>query len=160
MTEDKHQLDAFATPGLLLKAAREKQGMTEREAADSLNLMPNYVEILERDDYKSLRSPPFARGYVKAYGRMLGLHEETLMSVFDQINVVTPIQNERRKDTRPAQFQRTGFGVVVGLGVLLLLVVALWWVKEDSAKLSFSKSNQDASSFYRDASQFGARGDK
>jgi len=39
-------------------------------------------------------------------------------------------------------------------------VVALWWVKEDSAKLSFSKSNQDASSFYRDASQFGARGDK
>jgi cytoskeletal protein RodZ len=153
VTEDKHQLDAFATPGLLLKAAREKQGMTEREAADSLNLMPNYVEILERDDYKSLRSPSFARGYVKAYGRMLGLHEETLMSVFDQVNVVTPIQNERRKHTRPVQFQRTGFGVVIGLGVLLLLVVALWWVKEDSAKLSFSNSNQDAS-------QFGARGDK
>ena len=73
--------------------------MTEREAADRLNLMPNYVGILERDDYTSLRSPPFARGYVKAYGRMLGLHEETLMAVFDQTTVIAPIKNEKRKDT-------------------------------------------------------------
>ena len=101
--------------------------MTEREAADRLNLMPNYVGILERDDYTSLRSPPFARGYVKAYGRMLGLHEETLMSVFDQTTVIAPIKNEKRKDTRPLQLQRTGLGVVIGLGVLLLLVVLLWW---------------------------------
>ena len=60
----------------LLRAAREAQGMTEREAADRLNLMPDYVGILERDDYQALRSPPFARGYVKAYGRLLGLMKQ------------------------------------------------------------------------------------
>ena len=160
MTEETVQLDAFTTPGSLLRTAREKQGMTEREAADRLNLMHNYVGILERDDYTSLRSPPFARGYVKAYGRMLGLHEETLMSVFDQVNVVTPIQNERRKDITPFQFQRTGFGVVIGLGVLLLLVVLLWWSKGDNAELSLSGSNKDTPLSCRDALQFGARGDK
>lgn len=127
MTDGAVQLDAFTTPGSLLKKARTAQGMSEREAADRLNLMPNYVAILERDDYKALRSPPFARGYVKAYGRLLGLDERHLMSVFDALNEAEPAQQEKRMATRPLQLQRTGLGVVVGLGVLLVLVVALWW---------------------------------
>ena len=68
VSNDVLQLDAFTTPGSLLKAAREKEGMSQREAADRLNLMPDYVGIIERDDYQALRSPPFARGYVKAMG--------------------------------------------------------------------------------------------
>jgi cytoskeletal protein RodZ len=121
------QLDAFITPGSLLKKARMAKGMSEREAADRLNLMPNYVAILERDDYQALRSPPFARGYVKAYGRLLGLDECHLMSVFDALNVAEPARQEKRMDTRPLQLQRTGLGVVIGLGILLVLVVTLWW---------------------------------
>ena len=86
MTDDAlQQVDAFTTPGTLLKAAREAQGIPEREAADRLNLMPDYVAILERDDYESLRSPAFARGYVRAYGKMLGLDEEQLLETFDQL---------------------------------------------------------------------------
>ena len=160
MTEDTVQLDAFTTPGSLLKTARKEQGLTEREAADRLNLMPNYVGILERDDYKSLRSPPFARGYVKAYGRMLGLHEETLMAVFDQLNAVALTQNPTLKDTRPLQLQRTGLGVVIGLGVLLLLGVILWLIKEDSSESSLSASSRVAGLFYSDVSQFETRSDK
>ncbi|MDZ7782286.1 MAG: helix-turn-helix domain-containing protein [Halioglobus sp.] len=78
------QFDAFSTPGSLLRAAREAQGMSEREAADRLNLMPDYVGFLERDEYQSLRSPPFARGYVKSYGRLLGLDEQQLLALFDE----------------------------------------------------------------------------
>lgn len=127
MTDGAVQLDAFTTPGSLLKKARKAQGMSEREAADRLNLMPDYVAILERDDYQALRSPPFARGYVKAYGRLLGLDEKHLMSVFNELNVAEPVQRRKRIETRPLQLQRTGRGVVIGLGVLLVLVVALWW---------------------------------
>ncbi len=130
MTDEAVQLDAFTTPGSLLKKARKAQGMSEREAADRLNLMPNYVAIIERDDYQALRSPPFARGYVKAYGRLLGLDEQNLMSVFDAVNVVDSAQQEKRIETRPLQLQRTGLGVVVGLGILMLLVVVLWWWEE------------------------------
>jgi cytoskeletal protein RodZ len=130
VTDEAVQLDAFTTPGSLLKKARTAQGMSEREAADRLNLMPNYVAILERDDYQALRSPPFARGYVKAYGRLLGLDERQLMSVFDAFNVAEPALQEKRMDTRPLQLQRTGLGVVIGLGILLVLVVALWWWEE------------------------------
>ncbi len=132
MTEEAaRQLDAFTTPGTLLRAAREAQGIGEREAADRLNLMPGYVAILERDDYQALRSPPFARGYVRAYGKMLGLDEVELLACFDQLRDSDPerqaAQTRQRVVTRPLQFQRTGLGVVIGLAVLLLLVLALWW---------------------------------
>ncbi len=127
MSERGVQLDAFATPGTILRSAREKQGLSAREAADRLNFMPDYVEILERDDYESLRSPPFARGYVKAYGGLLGLDVQHLLSVFDETIGQQSGNSKSRVETRPLQLQRTGLGVVIGLGVLLLLVAGLWW---------------------------------
>ncbi len=144
MTDEAVQLDAFTTPGSLLKKARMAQCISEREAADRLNLMPNYVAILERDDYQALRSPPFARGYVKAYGRLLGLDEQHLMSVFDAVNVVEPVQQEKRIETKPLQLQRTGLGVVIGLGVLLLLVLALWWWEQGRGGESLPLLNEGA----------------
>lgn len=144
MTDEAVQLDAFTTPGTLLRASREKQGMSEREAADRLNFMPDYVAILERDDYQALRSPPFARGYVRAYGRLLGLDEEHLMTVFDQVASTLPKQKSKRIETRPLQLQRTGFGVIIGLGVLLILVLTLWWWEEGRGDLTQPATSEQA----------------
>ena len=138
------QIDAFTTPGSLLKAARESQGMSEREAADRLNLMPDYVGILERDDYQALRSPTFARGYVKAYGRLLGLDEPYLLSVYDELKDASPKGKVKRIETRPLQLQHTGLGVVIGLGVLLLLFAGLWWWRGDGSQPSLSVANDEA----------------
>lgn len=108
--------------------------MTQREAADRLNFMPNYVAILERDDYSALRSPSFARSYVKAYGRLLGMDEQRLLSAFDASVAAVPTRGNKRAAARPLQLQRTGIGVVTGLGVLLLLVAALWWWEEGGGR--------------------------
>ena len=145
MTDDAlQQVDAFTTPGSLLKAAREAQGMPEREAADRLNLMPGYVAILERDDYQALRSPAFARGYVKAYGKLLRVDEEQLLSAFDRLRQADQPQEQKRIETKPLQLQRTGLGVVIGLGVLLLLVLALWLWRGDPEQLQGQSSQPQA----------------
>ena len=74
MTSDVSiQVEAFTTPGTLLRCARLAAGFSEREVEDQLNLMPGYVAILERDDYQSLRSPAFARGYVRSYAQLMKL---------------------------------------------------------------------------------------
>ena len=65
---------------------------------------------------------------MKAYGRLLGLDEQQLLSLFDQMGTVQVVRRKPRVETRPQQFQRTGVGVVIGLGILFLLVVALWWL--------------------------------
>lgn len=127
MTADTAAQSAgIRSPGSLLRSAREVQQLPEREVAEQLNLMPGYVDILERDDYQALRSPAFARGYVKAYGRLLGLDEARLLNTFDEYRT-TLVEQQRQVASQPLQLQRTGLGVLVGLTVLALLVLALWW---------------------------------
>lgn len=127
MTSDvSAQAEAFVTPGTLLRSARMDRGLSEREVADLLNLMPNYVGILERDDYAALRSPAFARGYVRAYGQLMGLDETELLAVFDEQRD-TQTEAKKRVETKSLQLQSTGLGVVVGLGILVILFAGLWW---------------------------------
>jgi cytoskeleton protein RodZ len=139
------QIDAFSTPGSLLKAARVAQGMSEREAADRLNLMPDYVGILECDDYASLRSPAFARGYVRSYGKLLGIDEGHLLQLFDEIEDGRPMAAPRRIETKPLQLQQTGLGVGVGLVILLLLAVLMrWWLGADETEVEMGAQGQEA----------------
>ena len=128
MSEDNcAQLDAFQTPGTLLKLAREKQELSQREVADRLHLMPGYPEIIERDEFQSLRHPAFARGYVKAYGKLVGVDEEQLLGAFDRLQAEAVAPAPRKIRTRPLQLQHTGLAVVIGLVLLVLLVLAIWW---------------------------------
>jgi cytoskeleton protein RodZ len=120
------QLDAFLTPGTLLKSAREAQQLSEREVADRLHLMPGYPAIIERDEFHALRHPAFARGYVKAYGKLLDVDEKRLLDAFDRLRAETTPE-PRKVRARPAQLQPTGLSVIVGLALLVLLVVAIWW---------------------------------
>ena len=127
MKEDSSpQLDAFLTPGTLLKTAREARELSAREVADRLHLMPGYPAIIERDDYKALRHPAFARGYVKAYGKLVGVDEKRLLDAFDRLRA-EEAPMPRKVRTRPLQLQSTGLSVIIGLVLLVLLVVAIWW---------------------------------
>ena len=113
----------------MLKAAREEQEISQREAADRLNWMPGYVAIVEQDDYSALRRPSFARGYVKAFGRLVGLDEERLMDAFESLENRADLASDvaKKAPRTPVQLQKTGLGVAVGLGSLSLLIAALWW---------------------------------
>ena len=134
---DEVQLDAFVTPGALLKTAREAKGMSEREVADRLNWMPGYTAIIERDDFQALRRPAFARGYVKAYGKMLGIDERQLLEAFDNLHDPQQRRSDKQSQSRqPLQLQRTGLGVVIGLVLLLLLVLVIWWWRAEPAATS------------------------
>lgn len=134
MSDEKDgQMDAFVTPGTLLKAAREELQLSEREVADRLHLMPGYPAIIERNDFRALRHPAFARGYVKAYGKLVGLDEDSLLSAFDRLLAQEDAPEPKKIRTRPLQLQPTGLGVVIGLVLLLLLVLAIWWFRAEPA---------------------------
>jgi cytoskeletal protein RodZ len=121
------QLDAFLTPGALLKAAREARDLSQREVADQLHLMPGYPAVIERDDFKALRHPAFARGYVKAYGKLVGVDEKRLLEAYDRLRAQEEAPAPKAVRARPVQLQHTGLGVIVGLFLLVLLVAAIWW---------------------------------
>ena len=127
MTSDvSQQVDAPVTPGTMLRSARLAKALSCREVEDQLNLMPGYVDILERDDYQALRSPAFARGYVRAYGQLMDLDEAELLEAFDHQRA-NLVEQKKRVETKSLQLQHTGTGVIVGLVILVLLFVGLWW---------------------------------
>jgi len=61
------------SPGATLRAARELQGWSIEEVAAELNLLPDLVEALERDDYSLTAGWTYAVGYLRNYARLVGV---------------------------------------------------------------------------------------
>ncbi len=118
-------------PGQILRAERESLGVTVREVADTLNLSMTVVQALEADDYDRLPGVVFARGYIRAYARLLDLDPVPLLEIFpSQVNgtdgsaaVHEPGMGEwvRR---RPGLVLSGLAALVVGL--LVIVAVSLW----------------------------------
>jgi len=68
--------------GSLLRAARELQGSSLQELADVTRISARYLEALESNNYSSLPSATFVRGYVREMARQLGLDEEAVTAGF------------------------------------------------------------------------------
>lgn len=123
-------------PGALLQAAREARGLSVAEAAARLKWLPDYIRVVERGDFQALRQPAFARGYVRAYGRVLGLDETQLLAAFDAVDALAKTPEPASRRSRPPQLQSTGAGIVLGLAVLALLTLGLWWAQTGQAASS------------------------
>tara|TARA_A100001037_G_scaffold219053_1_gene196973 strand:+ start:1883 stop:2713 length:831 start_codon:yes stop_codon:yes gene_type:complete len=74
--------DLAASPGQMLQRIREQKGITIDEVASSLNLRITVVEAIEVDDYSGVILPVYARGYLRAYAKYLGLDEEIVSDNF------------------------------------------------------------------------------
>lgn len=71
-------------PGQTLRMAREAEGMEVAEAARSLNMSESMLRNVEAGAFDKLNGHTFARGYVRAYAKLLGLDQEQLVSAFDR----------------------------------------------------------------------------
>ena len=118
--------------GASLRHARSAQGYSEEEVEERLNWLPGYVQLVEGDRYDELRRPSFARGYVVAYCRLLGIDDSEVLAAFDEFRSEwDPSVKPRRVVTRPLQLQHTGSGVVIGAVVMTIMVAGLWWWMQD-----------------------------
>ncbi|QJQ94485.1 MULTISPECIES: RodZ domain-containing protein [Halomonadaceae] len=120
-----------ASPGIILKHERERQGMSIEEAAVALNLRPAVVIGLESDRYEEVPVSAYRRGYLRAYSRMLGIDEKSVIAAYntqfggdETDRKVTPVHVTRPPSRIGAWlFKLVTLLVVVGLIGLTLL----WW---------------------------------
>jgi cytoskeleton protein RodZ len=119
-----------AGPGSTLRAEREALGVTLREVSETLNLSIGIIQSIEADEYERLPGPVFARGYVRAYARLLDLEPDPLLARSPQWDNVASDRHLTGPDSLREWLRRRP-GLVLGAGVLLLAVavaVAAVWL--------------------------------
>ena len=80
----------LASPGLLLRGAREARGLTIEEVADRLRLNVALVLAMEEDRLGLLGAPVFARGHLRNYAALVGVSEREVMDAFEAGEVPEP----------------------------------------------------------------------
>jgi len=70
--------------GALLKAEREKRGLSVREVMDATKISRRNVNALEEGNVGALPHPVYLKGYIKNYARLVGLDPEALSCVVDE----------------------------------------------------------------------------
>ena len=119
-------------PGARLRQAREaaKRGVGEISAA--LHLDPKIVEALEADSFDRLPPPAFVRGYLKGYARLLGLPPGPILEVYDRRGFEPPPLIPDATEAPQAHTSDLAVRLVTyGIGVMLVVLVVLWWRNQD-----------------------------
>jgi cytoskeletal protein RodZ len=70
------------TVGTMLKEARLARHLTYDEVEANTKIRAKFLEAIERDDFRSLPSLSYAKGFVKNYAEYLGLPSDEAMAFF------------------------------------------------------------------------------
>jgi len=72
-----------SSPGHQLSTAREAKGISLETVSESTGIPRNVLEALEANEWEKLDAPVYVRGYLRKYGRMLGLDQEALVKAYE-----------------------------------------------------------------------------
>jgi cytoskeleton protein RodZ len=119
----------LASPGLLLRAAREARGLAIEEVADRMRLNVALVLAMEEDRLGLLGAPVFARGHLRNYALLVGAPEREVMAAFEAGEVPEPtlLPTGGRAPvarTRPRRLWIAGFAVLAAAAAAALA----WWM--------------------------------
>jgi transcriptional regulator with XRE-family HTH domain len=71
---------SHAELGALLRAAREKKGLTLRDVQAELKIRQQYLRALEEGAWEEIPGETYARGFARSYGRFLGIDVDALLA--------------------------------------------------------------------------------
>ena len=88
---DVSNTPSLPTPGEMLKKAREKKNLSIDHVAKQLRLTTEYIEEIETDQYRQITSAAYARGYLRAYSRLVDLEDSQIIAAFDALNLLPQV---------------------------------------------------------------------
>jgi cytoskeleton protein RodZ len=120
----------LASPGLLLRGAREARGLSIEEVADRLRLNVALVLAMEEDRLGLLGAPVFARGHLRNYASLVGASEREVMDAFEAGEVPEPTFLPAL-DRAPIVRSRSRRVWIAGVVVVAAAAAAAlaWWMK-------------------------------
>ena len=123
--EDPNPLDSVLKkgPGPLLKGKREEMGLSHEQIAQTTKIRPHILQALEEEDWDSLPSSAFVKGFLRSYARALGLNEDVVANAYREVGEEKESQTEIGR--RPAHRKR---GKALYILSALLLLAGLFYL--------------------------------
>ncbi len=125
-------------PGETLRQARESNGWTLAEVALKLNLTSSSLSNLEAGAFDKLPGHTFARGYIRAYAKLLGMDQTLLVQQFDQCTGTDSQGSNVHALGRIEEPVRVSHTILRIVSLLLLIAVIgggfVWWQDQTSQR--------------------------
>ncbi|MDN5597376.1 MAG: helix-turn-helix domain-containing protein, partial [Pseudomonas sp.] len=123
-------------PGETLRQARESKGLSQAEVARKLNLTVSSLNNLETGAFDKLPGHTFARGYIRAYAKLLGIDQAVLVQEFDQFTGTDAQGSNVHGLGRIEEPTRVSHTILRIVSLLLLVAVVgggfVWWQDQAS----------------------------
>lgn len=125
-------------PGETLRQARESNGWSLAEVALKLNLTTTSLSNLEAGAFDKLPGHTFARGYIRAYAKLLGMDQAVLVQQFDQSTGTDSQGSNVHSLGRIEEPVRVSHTILRIVSLLLLIAVIgggfVWWQDQTSMR--------------------------
>ena len=132
-------------PGETLRQARESNGWSLAEVALKLNLTSTSLANLEAGAFDKLPGHTFARGYIRAYAKLLGIDQTVLVQEFDQFTGTDAQGSNVHGLGRIEEPTRVSHTILRIVSLLLLIAVIgggfVWWQDQASQRSKDLTSN-------------------
>ncbi|WP_257295581.1 RodZ domain-containing protein [Endozoicomonas sp. YOMI1] len=125
--QDAQQEEAIQTfaPGAVLAKARNCQGLSILEVAESLKITESYVKAIEESTFDMLPQAAFVRGYIRNYAKLVGLNGEDLVKDFDHFIGIDSLESPRLQGSKKLKPLRAHSAPSPVHALALLLLVSL-----------------------------------
>ncbi|KIP93922.1 RodZ domain-containing protein [Pseudomonas fluorescens] len=125
-------------PGETLRQARESNGWSLAEVALKLNLTVTSLSNLEAGAFDKLPGHTFARGYIRAYAKLLGMDQTVLVQQFDHSTGTDSQGSNVHALGRIEEPVRVSHTILRIVSLLLLITVIgggfVWWQDQTSQR--------------------------
>lgn len=125
-------------PGELLRQARENRGWSQAEVARKLNLTVSSLNHVETGAFDKLPGHTFARGYIRAYAKLMDLDQAALVEAFDRYTGTHAKGSDVHSLGRIEEPVRLSHNILRGVSLLLLVAVVgggfVWWQDQGSLR--------------------------
>ncbi len=131
---------AFAgvNPGEVLCKAREDNNWSQADVAGKLNLTVQALGYLESGAFSKLPGNTFARGYIRAYAKLLEIDQEPLVVAFDQLtgsNATGSSVHSLGHIEEPAHLAQNLLRIVSFSVLIALALASYFWWQERSQRI-------------------------
>ena len=117
--------NSIRKPGEILKEAREKLGLSQKDIAAQLNLKLEILDAVERNDNENLPASTYVRGYIRSYAKIVKEDGDALISLYENDaagppEIIPDIKDHSQASSADKPVKAVTYFITFALALLLI----------------------------------------